>query len=359
MRRSIFALVAGLGLSATATLAGRIELVAGGGQRSDNAPAKQIELREPYGIEFDSRGTAYIIEMGQGNRLWRMDRSGHATVVGGTGEKGYGGDGGPALTATFNGVHNLAIAPSDDLYLADTWNNRIRKLAGPTLHTTTVAGTGEKGYSGDDGPATDARLGGIYCATLDFTGERLYLADLHNRRVRYLDIKTGQIHAFAGNGRKGRPQEGAIARKSPLFDPRAVAADRRGNVYILERGGHALRVVRPDGRIQTVVNAAGKKGATGDGGPAIGATMNGPKHICIDLDDNVIIADAENHLIRRYEPQTGRIVRLAGTGKRGTAGIGDDPLKCQLARPHGVTIGPDKHLYIVDSYNNRVLRIVD
>jgi len=343
-------------LSATAA---RIELVAGGGQRQSEGPAKQIQLREPYGIGFDSRDIAYIVEMGQGNRLWRMDKSGHAEVVGGTGDKGHGGDNGPALKATFNGVHNLAIAPNDDIYLADTWNNRIRKLAGSDLQTTTVAGTGEKGFSGDGGPATKAKLGGIYCATLDFKGERLYLADLHIRRVRYLDLRTGTIHTFAGNGKKARPQEGAVAKNSPLFDPRAVAADRQGNVYILERGGHALRVVRPDGRIYTVVNAAGKKGATGDGGPAIDATMNGPKHICIDLDDNVIIADAENHLIRRYEPKTGRIVRLAGTGKRGTKGVGGDPLKCQLARPHGVTIGPDKHLYIVDSYNNRVLRIVD
>lgn len=349
-----------LGVLAGANVqAARIELVAGGGQLTERGPASKIELREPYGIDFDSRGRAYIIEMGKGNRLWRMDRDGHARVVGGTGGKGYGGDNQPALKASFNGVHNLAIAPNDDIYLADTWNNRIRKLSGSSLQTTTVAGTGAKGFSGDGGPAVKADLAGIYCATLGFKGERLYLADLHNRRVRVLDLKTGVIDTLAGNGKKSRPKEGSLAKTSPLFDPRAVAADRKGNVYILERGGHALRVVRPDGRIYTVVNALGKRGATGDGGPAIDATMNGPKHICIDADDNVIIADAENHLIRRYQPGDGRMVRLAGTGKRGTMGVGGDPLKVQLARPHGVTIGPDGLLYIVDSYNNRVLRIVD
>jgi sugar lactone lactonase YvrE len=348
-----------LTLTDRTAMAARIELVAGGGQHTNHGPAREIELREPFGIAFNSRGIAYIVEMGQGNRLWQLDPKGRAEVVGGTGEKGYGGDNGPALKAAFNGVHNLAITPSDDIYLADTWNNRIRRLTGNDLITSTVAGTGERGYSGDGGPAVAAKLGGIYCATLDFKGERLYMADLHNRRVRYLDIKTGVVHAFAGNGQKGRPQDGSVALTAPLTDPRAVAADRQGNVYILERGGHALCVVRPDGRLYTVVNAAGRKGATGDGGPAIEATMSGPKHICIDPHDNVIIADAENHLIRRYQPKDGRIVRLAGTGKRGAKGVGGDPLTCELARPHGVTIGPDGHLYIVDSYNNRVLRIVE
>jgi len=358
MKSTALALIPLLTLTA-AVQAARIELVAGGGAHSDQGAATGIALREPFGIDFDSRGHAYVVEMGEGNRLWQIDSRQHARVVGGTGDKGFGGDDGPALQATFNGVHNLAIAPDDRIYLADTWNQRIRRLAGPSLLTTTVAGTGQKGFGGDGGPATDAQLGGIYCATLDFKGERLYLADLHNRRVRFLDLKTGRIHPFAGNGQKGRPRNGDPAVSSPLTDPRAVAADRKGNVYILERGGHALCVVRPDGAINTVVNAAGRKGATGDGGPAMEATMNGPKHICIDREDNVIIADAENHLIRRYQPEDGRIVRLAGTGKRGSAGLGGDPLQCQLARPHGVTVGPDGNLYIVDSYNNRVLRIVD
>ena len=347
-----------LGFSAQAP-ASQIEQVAGGGNINGRGPAKNIELREPFGIGFDSRGFAYIVEMAQGNRLWLVNRDNVAQVVGGTGEKGYGGDNRPALEATFNGVHNLAIASNDDIYLADTWNNRIRKLSRGSLLTTTIAGSGEKGFSGDGGPATKAQLGGIYCATLDFKSEQLYLADLHNRRIRAIHLTTGIIRTIAGNGDKGRPEDGSIAADSPLTDPRAVAVDRKGNVYILERGGHALRVVTPDGRIRTVVNAAGKKGASGDAGPAIEATMNGPKHICIDLQDNVIIADAENHLIRRYQPGDGRIIRVAGTGKRGTKGVGGDPLQVELARPHGVTIGPDGLLYIVDSYNNRVLRIVD
>ncbi|MBM3891753.1 MAG: hypothetical protein FJ388_21775, partial [Verrucomicrobia bacterium] len=97
-----------------------------------------------------------------------------------------------------------------------------------------------------------------------------------------------------------------------------------------------------------------------DGGPALAATMNGPKHLCVDKDDNVIIADAENNVIRKYLPKEGRIIRVAGTGKKGAAGVGGDPLQCELARPHGVTVHPQTgELYITDTYNNRVLKIVE
>ncbi len=117
-------------------------------------------------------------------------------------------------------------------------------------------------------------------------------------------------------------------------------------------------MVNPDGKIRTVVNASGQRGATGDGGDALAATLNGPKHICVDHDDNVIIADAENHLIRKYLPATGKIVRVAGTGKAGTAGLDGPPEPAELNRPPGVTVHRDGTLYITDSYNNRVLKIV-
>jgi sugar lactone lactonase YvrE len=184
----------------------------------------------------------------------------------------------------------------------------------------------------------------------------LIIADL--RRVHALDLKTGRTRVLAGNGEKGLPANGAVAVDAPLSDPRAAALDRQGNLYILERGGHALRVVGRDGKIRTVVNASGKKGADGDGGDALAATLSGPKHLCVDLDDNVIIADAENNLIRKYVPATGKILRVAGTGKKGAAGLNGPPEQCELSRPHGVTVHRDGTLYITDSYNNRILKIV-
>ena len=146
----------------------------------------------------------------------------------------------------------------------------------------------------------------------------MYLADLDNRRIRMIDLKTNVITTVAGNGAKGVPKDGSEATTAPLVDPRAVAVDSKGNVYVLERAGNALRVVDAAGKIRTVVGT-GAKGATGDGGNALKATLNGPKHLCIDRAGNVLIADTENHLIRKYLPAEGKIVRVAGSGKKGPA----------------------------------------
>lgn len=328
--------------------ADRIVLVAGGAEEATNLPAVRARLHEPFAVDFNRAGEMFIVEMVSGNRLLKVDAQGMLTHVAGQPTPGDAGDDGPALQAKFHGPHNLAMLPNGDVLLGDTWNGRVRRVDAGRGTVATLPG-----YSS---PAGRARANGPYCITLSFDGAVLFIADL--QRVHAVDVKTGAARIVAGNGTKGVPAEGALAVEAPLVDPRAVAPDRKGNLYILERGGHALRVVDRDGRIRTVVNAAGKKGADGDGGAALAATMNGPKHLCVDLEDNVIIADAENHLIRKYVPATGKIVRIAGTGKKGTAGLGGPPEACELARPHGVTVHPDGTLFIVDSYNDRVLKIV-
>jgi sugar lactone lactonase YvrE len=335
--------------------ADNVVLVAGGGDRGSGSPAQFAKLNGPFGVDIDRSGNLYIVEM-TGGRVHKVDERGGLTTVAGTGEKGTRGDGGPAVKAEFNGPHSLAVGPDGSVFLADTWNNRVRRFDPKTGIVTNFAGTGDKGFSGDGGPAEKARFGGVYCIALDPRGERMYLADLDNRRIRMIDLKTNIVTTVAGNGEKGVPKDGAEAVKAPLVDPRAVAADAKGNVYVLERGGNALRVVDADGKIRTVVGT-GEKGATGDGGDARKATMNGPKHLCIDRDGNVIIADTENHLIRKYLPAEGKIVRVAGTGKRGAGGLGGPPDKVELSQPHGVYVHPSGLLYIADSSNNRVLRV--
>jgi DNA-binding beta-propeller fold protein YncE len=336
-----------------ARAAERSVLVAGGGTEAEGAAIK-AKLNGPFGVAFDKGGSMFIVEM-VGLRVLKVDGQGMLHIVGGTGKKGNGGDGGPAIKAEFNGPHNLVAGPDGLIYLADTWNNRVRRLDPKTGVISAFAGTGEKGFGGDGGPAAAARFGGVYCIAFDAKGEHLYLADLDNRRVRAIDMKTGVVTTVAGNGKKGVPEDGAEAVKAPLVDPRAVAADGAGNVYVLERSGHALRVVDAKGRIRTVVGT-GMAGATGDGSDASKATLNGPKHLCVDGDGNVIIADTENHLIRKYLPKEGKIVRVAGTGKKGSAGLGGPPTEAELWQPHGVTVH-DGTLYISDSSNNRVLKI--
>ena len=336
--------------------ADQVVLVAGGGTATGAAPALEARLNTPFGVDFDAAGQLHFVEL-SGQRVCRIDSQGQLTVIAGTGQKGSSGDGGPATTAQFNGLHNLSISPQGVMYLADTWNQVVRQIDLQTGLISTVAGTGEKGFSGDGGPAAKAKFGGIYCVTVSPNGEKLHLADLDNRRIRVVDLKTGVVDTLAGNGKGGVPKQNAPARDQPLVDPRAVMADQAGRVYVLERGGHALRVIDAAGLISTVVGT-GKPGHSGDGGPASEATLRGPKHLCLDRDGTILIADTDNHTIRRYDPQTGRIDRVAGTGKVGTGGVGGSPDQVELNQPHGIFLHPSGDLYISDSHNHRILKII-
>lgn len=348
MHRLFLCLAALFTTLVSALRADKIVLVAGGTENRMGIPAIRAQLKEPFGVDFDPTGNLFIVEMVSGNRLLKVDAHGILTHLAGQPIPGDSGDGGPALAAQFNGPHNLAVLPDGDILIGDTWNGRVRRVQVNSGTVTTLPGF----HVSND----RARAAGPYCISLDPTGTQLAIADL--RRVHIVDLKTGQSRVVAGTGEKGIPPDGALATAAPLVDPRAAAFDHQGNLYILERNGHALRVVDRTGRIRTVVNASGKKGADGDGGDALSATLNGPKHLCVDRDDNVIIADAENHLIRKYVPATGKILRVAGTGKKGTAGLGGPPAQCELNRPHGVTVHRDGTLFITDSYNNRILKIV-
>ena len=354
MMRNIAAVACFLSL-VPGLLAERVVLVAGDGSNTNTSTpikATQAKLSAPFGVDFDRDGNLYLVEM-TGQRVRKLDKSGLLSVIAGTGEKGMLD--GPGLRAQFNGIHNLAINGDGDLLLADTWNNCVRLLRATANTVEKIIGTGEKGFAGDNGPASSARFGGIYCVSVG--GDlQIYLADLDNLRIRAVNPKTRLVRTVAGNGKKGVPAEGAKATAAPLVDPRAVIADEKRRVYVLERGGHALRVVDADGGIKTVVGT-GQKGNTGDGGDARHATLNGPKHLCFDLNGDVIIADTENHVIRRYSPNDGRIVRIAGSGVKGNKGIGGPALQVELNQPHGVYVHQDGSLYISDSSNHRVLRV--
>ncbi len=311
-----------------------------------------------FGVGFDGTGTLYGVEFEEGNRLFRLGKGEtKQTFIGGSylksnrGSGKSGGDGGNVGEALFSGMHDLAVLRNGDLLLAETWSQRVRRVDGQTAMVSTLAGTGQRGYSGDGGPAADANNSGIYSCYLTSDESQLYLADLENARVRRVDLKTGRIQLVAGNGKKGPLIQGALATETPVPSPRAVTVAPDGTVYIVSREGNALFKIERSQKITTVVNVTGTKGTGGDGGDALQAQMNGPKNACTDSQGNVYIADAENHTIRKYDPLTGKIWLLAGTpGKNGT-GVGE------LNRPHGVCVGPDHWLYIADSYNHRVVKV--
>lgn len=308
----------------------RIECVAGCGTDPMPGSATRVQLMEPFAVAFDRAGNWYIAEY-RGHRITRVDKAGRASIVAGA----------PVTELTFNQPHALAITRDQRIYVADTMNHRLVRLDPRGLRATVVAGTGERGFGGDGGAANRATFAQLYDVAAH--GDRLYIVDLQNRRVRALDLKTNVITTIAGNGESAIPVDGARALSSPLVDPRAIAVDREGRIYILERRGNALRAVERDGSIRTLLT------------PESG--LNGPKHLAVDARGNVLIADTENHVIRRYSPRDGSLTVIAGSGARGGALVADDPLRTELNRPHGVYVHRSGALYISDSENNRVLRL--
>jgi DNA-binding beta-propeller fold protein YncE len=333
----------------------KLVLVAGGGTGGDGSPAKEAKLNAPFGVEFDQDGNLYLVEM-YANKFRLIDKAGKVRTLAGTAEKGK--TDGPAAMATLNGPHSLAIGPNGKVYIADTWNHCVREYDPAAKTITTVIGTGEKGFSGDGGSGDKATFNELYDALWDKQGKLLYLVDLKNSRIRTWDPETKIVKTVAGNGQKGTPKDGAVATEAPLNDPRAVAIDGAGNFYILERGGNSLRVV--DGSTGTIKTVAGtgKKGPLTADGPALKATLNGPKFLWCDRDDNILIADSDNHCIRKYTAADGMLTLVAGTGKPGSAGLDGPPKEAQLNQPHGIYEAPDGTLYISDSSNHRVLKIV-
>lgn len=326
-------------LSLSTAQAARVELVLGPDQRAMN---------EPFGVAFDRGGNWYVVEH-KGQRILRITPAGVVEVLAGTGEAGNSGDGGRARDARMQDPHGIAITKDGtSMYVADTRNHTVRRIDLAKGTISTVAGTGEEGFSGDGGPGAKATFRGTFGIALSPDDRALFIADLGNKRVRRLDLRSGVITTAAGNGQAGVPADGAPAADSPLQDPRAVAVDSHHNLYILERNGNALRVVDASGRIRTRI-APGQ----------ITPDLKGPKHLCIDGQDRVVIADAENHLIRRFDPRTGSTATIAGTGTRGASIDADNPRHTGLNRPHGVFVNSAGQLYIVDSYNHRILRVAE
>ena len=311
----------------------------GGTWSSDESP-----LKNPFGVDTDSVGNLYVVELA-GGRVHRIGKEGRVDSIAGDGTKSYSGDGGPAGRSTFNGMHNCVVTADDRLLISDSWNHCVREIDLDRMTVDTIIGTGKSGYAGDGGAARDARFEFLMCIELSANKSRLHITDLKNRRIREADLQSGVVTTVAGNGTQGVPDDGSLATMSPLVDPRAAASDSKGNLYVLERGGHALRMVGSEGTIRTVAGT-GVKGFLD--GPARSSQLAGPKHLCVDSHDRVYIADDLNSAIRRYDPRTGQMTTVLGRG------FGDPRIK--LSRPHGVRV-IDESLYVVDSGNNRILRI--
>lgn len=341
MRTLILATICALALTARDK---RILTIAG-----DGTPG---QIDNPFGVVIGPDGALYFCEYG-GQKIRRLDLKTKAlSIVAGTGRKGYSGDGGPALQATFNLPHELRFDKSGNMYIADMENAAIRRIDAKTHVITTIAGTGKPGFSGDGGPAAQAQLRQPHSIQFDHDG-RLLICDVGNHRIRAVDLKTGVINTWAGTGERKPTPDGAPRLGTPLNGPRSIDADPAGNLYVALREGNAVyRIDRQTDHI-THLAGTGEKGYSGDGGPARGAKLSGPKGITWSPDGSVYIADTESHTIRRIDLKTGLIRTVAGTGEKGDGPDGD-PLKCKLGRPHGVFVDRKGVLYIGDSEAHRV-----
>ena len=333
---------------------GIITTVAGTGERGydgDEGPAGSALLSEPFMCAFDSGGNLYIAEA-MNHCIRRVDHeTGIIITIAGTGAQGYSGDGGPATAATFNQPYSLQVDSDGDVYVVDRLNFVIRKIEVATGIITTVAGTGEAGYAGDGGPATEAQFREPNDCYLDGRGG-LLIADVQDQRIRRLDLASGTITTFAGNGAKERGGDGKPATEASILGARAVCMDGAGNTYIAEREGNGIRRVDANGVMSTLAGT-GEFGYAGDGGPAFIATWGGPKAIRCDRNGNVLVVDTENHAIRLIDVSTEFVTTIAG-GRRGGEGDGGPADAAGMDRPHGAEVDAAGNIFIADSNNHRV-----
>ena len=321
------------------------------GHSGDTGPANQAESNEPFGVLIGPDGALYVCET-KNHAIRRVDlKTGIVTTVAGCCEQGYSGDGGPALEAKLNEPYEIRFDNQGNMFFVERLSHTVRRVDAKTGIISTVAGTGKAGFSGDGGPATKASMSQPHSIAFD-AEENLYICDIQNHRLRKVDAKTGIITTILGNGEKGKLPDGASLGPIPVSGPRALDFDGR-NMWLALREGNAVYRIDLEKNTLTHVAGTGKSGYTGDNGPALKANLAGPKGIAIDPNGNAFIADTESHTLRKIDGKTGLITTIVGNGKRGDGPDGD-PANCKMNRPHSLCIAEDGKIYIGDSSNHRV-----
>ena len=361
MKRGLTYGVCGWLVVAATAAAGTIDTVAGTGQDSDNGAAGQaskINVAQPFGVELGPDGALYVTEVGH-HRVRRIDlATGRLTTVAGTGTKGYSGDGGPAQAAQLNEPYEVRFDAAGNMFFVEMQNHLVRKVAADTGRITTVAGTGKKGFSGDGGPAVEATFNVPHSIALDGRGG-LYIADIGNHRIRRVDLQKGLVDTIAGTGERVLPRDGQLARGKPLLGPRALFV-QGSTLWIALREGHSIWRMELGRGVLRHVAGTGAKGYSGDGGPAREATFNGPKGIAVGPAGKVYVVDTENQAIRAINLRSGKIATVAGKGPRfrGGAGDGGSATAAELDRPHGICVSSKGVIFIGDTVNHRVRRVM-
>ena len=317
------------------------------GYSGDGGPADQARLNGPFHCCKDRAGNLYVADTFN-HCIRKITPKGVISTVAGDGKAGFA-DGKPGR---LNEPYGVLADRDGNLFIVDRLNAAIRRVDAKTGLMTTYAGTGEKTFGGDGGPRQQATF--VEPNAFDFDREgNLYIADVGDCRIRRIDAKTGIVTTVAGTGKRAHTGDGGPATRADLKGARGVAFDRVNNMYICEREGNSIRKVDAKTQLITTIAGTGAKGYTGDGGPAVQATFNGPKWVHVGPDGNVYVVDTENQCVRRINPRTGKIKTVAG-GRPGPEGDGGPANKAGMGRPHGCWLDGKGRLYVADTLNHRV-----
>jgi sugar lactone lactonase YvrE len=340
------------GVSVTVNQVGAyiIETVAGAsspGFSGDGGPATNARIQTPGAVALDGAGNLYIADTG--NQRIRLVSNGVINTIAGTGTAGFSGDGGLATDAQLNGPGGITVDAAGNLYIPESSNNRIRMVSNGVI--ATIAGNGTPGYSGDQDIATGAQLNSPAGSAVDSSGN-LYFADRRNHCVRM--VSNGVITTVAGTGVAGFSGDNGPATSARLYDPTGVALDGAGNLYIAEFSGDRVRKV--SNGVITTIAGNGTRAFGGDNGPATRAQLNGPIGVAVDSAGNLYIAEYESQRIRLVS--NGIITTIAGNGTPGFSGDGGPATSAQLNGPVNLAIDSSGNLYIADWGNSRIRRLV-
>jgi len=329
---------------------GDISTIAGRGL-GDNGPATSAGLLFPSRVALDAAGNVYIADSSN-NRVRKVTTSGVISTFAGAGLQTSSGDGGQAASAGLNGCSGVAVDLSGNIYIADTYNHRIRKVNSSGV-ITTFAGIGSPTFSGDGGQAASAGLNSPINVAVDSSGN-VYIADSSNNRIRQVD-NAGVITTFAGTGASSFSGDGGQAASASLNAPQGITVDLSNNVYIADTNNNRIRKVNAGGVINTIAGL-GSSSYSGDGGQAISAELNLPSDVSLYA-GNIYIADSGNNRIRRVDA-TGVITTYAGMGTASFSGDYGPAISAGLSRPMGVTVDTAGFVYISDASNNRIRKVI-
>lgn len=320
------------------------------GATGDGGQAVNAKIQHPEGTCVDSQGNLYIADL-TGCVVRKVTPNGIISTYAGTGIPASSGDGGLAINAQLKNPRAVAVDALDNLYIIEIYGNKLRKVDKNTGIINTIAGTGVAGFSGDGGPANLAKLNSPSGVAIDYKGN-IFIADRYNNRIRRIDTAM-KISTYAGNGLFGNPTDSVLATNTTFRMIVDVAVDWAGNVYIADLYDRKIRKVDNTGIIYTYAGD-GFGGNSGDNGPAINAKINGPYDIDVDYLGNLYIADTTVHCVRKVDFITKIITRISGTGQAGYNGDNILAINAALNKPCGVSTDIDANIYISDQVNRRI-----